>query len=158
MQVKAIIKASISIYGKSQKEFPPEIMLPMVSSFKEVNFLKKLIDDGWIGKPIAANAFMMGHGHENWHPDPEFYYEKGGGPMFDMGPYYLTSLIKIFGNVEKVISYSQKTFDKRKVENPDVDYSEIKVDIDTHYFALLKFESDIVVDFQVSSQIRGIES
>ena len=45
MQVKAIIKASISVYGKNQKEFPPEIMLPMVSSFKEVNFLKKLIDD-----------------------------------------------------------------------------------------------------------------
>ena len=44
MQVKAIIKASISIYGKNQKEFPPEIMLPMVSSFKEVNFLKKLIE------------------------------------------------------------------------------------------------------------------
>ena len=52
----------------------------------------KLIDDGWIGTPIAATAFMMGKGHEHWHPDPEFYYAKGGGPMFDMGPYYLTAL------------------------------------------------------------------
>ena len=67
-----------------------------------------------------------------------FYYKRGGGPLFDMGPYYLTSLIKIFGNVEKVISYSQKTFDTRKVENPDVDYNEIKVDIDTHYFGFIK--------------------
>ena len=48
---------------------------------------RKLIDDGWIGQPIGANAFMMSHGHEGWHPDPEFYYEKGGGPMFDMGPH-----------------------------------------------------------------------
>jgi len=52
-----------------------------------------------------------------------------------------------------VISYSQKTFDTRKVENPDVDYNEIKVDIDTHYFEVLKFEYDIVVDFQVSFDI-----
>jgi len=50
---------------------------------------RKLIDDGWIGKPIAATAFMMNHGHEHWHPDPEFYYKVGGGPMFDMGPYYI---------------------------------------------------------------------
>jgi predicted dehydrogenase len=53
---------------------------------------RKLIDDGWIGKPIAATAFMTCHGHESWHPDPEFYYKLGGGPMLDMGPYYLTAL------------------------------------------------------------------
>ena len=48
---------------------------------------RKLIDDGWIGEPVAATAFMMSHGHESWHPSPEFYYQRGGGPMFDMGPY-----------------------------------------------------------------------
>jgi predicted dehydrogenase len=47
---------------------------------------RKLIDDGAIGTPIAATAFMVGHGHESWHPNPEFYYKPGGGPMFDMGP------------------------------------------------------------------------
>jgi hypothetical protein len=52
---------------------------------------RKIIDDGWIGEPVAATAFMMCHGHESWHPDPEFYYKVGGGPMFDMGPYYLTA-------------------------------------------------------------------
>ncbi|MDQ1257560.1 MAG: hypothetical protein QG656_2166, partial [Candidatus Hydrogenedentes bacterium] len=52
---------------------------------------RKLIDDGWIGEPVAATAFMQCHGHESWHPDPEFYYELGGGPMLDMGPYYLTA-------------------------------------------------------------------
>ena len=59
---------------------------------------RKLIDDGWIGKPLAASAFMQCHGHENWHPDPEFYYELGGGPMFDMGPYYLSALITLLGS------------------------------------------------------------
>lgn len=51
----------------------------------------KLIDEGVIGEPVAATSFMLGRGHEHWHPDPEFYYAAGGGPMFDMGPYYLTA-------------------------------------------------------------------
>ncbi len=58
---------------------------------------RKLIDDGWIGEPIGCTAFMMCHGHESWHPDPEFYYKAGGGPMFDMGPYYLTALVNLLG-------------------------------------------------------------
>ena len=60
---------------------------------------RKLIDDGWIGEPIAASAFMTNHGHESWHPDPEFYYQLGGGPMLDMGPYYLTALVNLMGPV-----------------------------------------------------------
>ena len=60
---------------------------------------RKLIDDGWIGEPVAANAFMMSHGHESWHPDPDFYYQPGGGPMFDMGPYYLTALVALIGPI-----------------------------------------------------------
>ena len=59
---------------------------------------RKLIDDGWIGEPVAATAFMTCHGHESWHPDPEFYYEVGGGPMLDMGPYYLTALVNLMGS------------------------------------------------------------
>jgi predicted dehydrogenase len=58
---------------------------------------RKLIDDGWIGEPIAATAFMTCHGHESWHPDPAFYYMVGGGPMLDMGPYYLTALVNLVG-------------------------------------------------------------
>src|SRR5687767_9615435 len=57
----------------------------------------KLVDDGAIGEPIGANAFMLCHGHESWHPSPEFYYEQGGGPLFDMGPYYLTALMALMG-------------------------------------------------------------
>ncbi|MGH2343774.1 MAG: Gfo/Idh/MocA family protein, partial [Chloroflexota bacterium] len=50
---------------------------------------RALIDEGAIGDPVAAIAHMLCHGHESWHPDPAFYYKRGGGPLFDMGPYYL---------------------------------------------------------------------
>jgi predicted dehydrogenase len=64
---------------------------------------RKLIDDGWIGEPVAAVAFMLGHGHEHWHPDPDFYYQPGGGPMFDMGPYYLTTLVNLIGSARVTV-------------------------------------------------------
>ena len=63
---------------------------------------RKVIDEGRIGEPIAATAFMVNHGHESWHPSPEFFYKQGGGPMFDMGPYYLSALINLMGPVRRV--------------------------------------------------------
>ena len=63
---------------------------------------RQLIDDGAIGEPVAATAFFAGHGHEHWHPDPAFYYQAGGGPMFDMGPYYLTALVSLIGPIRRV--------------------------------------------------------
>jgi predicted dehydrogenase len=63
---------------------------------------RKAIDDGWIGRPVAFTAFMMCRGHESWHPDPEFYYQAGGGPMMDMGPYYLTALLNLLGPMRRL--------------------------------------------------------
>ncbi|MEX0775113.1 MAG: Gfo/Idh/MocA family oxidoreductase [Phycisphaeraceae bacterium] len=63
---------------------------------------RKLIDDGAIGRPLVATAFMMGRGVETWHPNPEFYYKPGGGPMLDMGPYYLTALLNMLGKIDTV--------------------------------------------------------
>ena len=63
---------------------------------------RKVIDDGAIGTPVAFTAFMMGRGHESWHPSPEFYYAPGGGPMFDMGPYYLTALLNLLGPLKRL--------------------------------------------------------
>ena len=76
---------------------------------------RKLIDDGWIGEPIGATAFMLCHGHESWHPDPEFYYKVGGGPMFDMGPYYLTTLVTLLGPVASVQASGQIGFAERLI-------------------------------------------
>jgi predicted dehydrogenase len=63
---------------------------------------RRCLDDGLIGTPVAATAFMVTPGHERWHPAPEFYYQPGGGPLFDMGPYYLTALVTLLGPVRRV--------------------------------------------------------
>ena len=63
---------------------------------------RQLIDEGAIGRPVAFTAFMMCPGHEHWHPNPQFFYESGGGPMFDMGPYYLTALLNFFGPIRRI--------------------------------------------------------
>ncbi len=63
---------------------------------------RKLVDEGAIGRPVAGTAFFMCPGHESWHPNPAFYYAPGGGPMLDMGPYYITDLVNLLGPVEQV--------------------------------------------------------
>jgi predicted dehydrogenase len=74
---------------------------------------RKLIDDGAIGEPVAATAFMLGHGPESWHPNPGFFYRQGAGPLFDMGPYYLTALIHLLGPVERVAALARISFAER---------------------------------------------
>ena len=76
---------------------------------------RKLIDDGFIGQPVGAAAFMMCRGHESWHPSPEFYYQHGGGPMMDMGPYYLTALVNLLGGVSGVTGITRKSFPQRVI-------------------------------------------
>ncbi len=80
---------------------------------------RKLIDDGAIGKPLVATAFMMGRGHESWHPNPEFYYEPGGGPMLDMGPYYLTALINMLGPIVAVSGMADIMIPRRTITHGD---------------------------------------
>ena len=69
--------------------------------------------------PVAAAAFMAGHGHEGWHPNPDFYYKVGGGPMFDMGPYYLTALVSLLGPVRRVTGSTRASFPQRVITNPE---------------------------------------
>ena len=69
---------------------------------------RKLIDEGIIGTPHSAYAFMLCPGHESWHPGPDFYYQPGGGPMLDMGPYYLTALVNLLGPVNSVYGKTSK--------------------------------------------------
>ena len=100
---------------------------------------RKLIDDGWIGSVVAANAFMMCHGHEGWHPNPEFYYQPGGGPMFDMGPYYLTALVSLIGPVSRVAAMTRRTFDERVIGSEPKKGTRIQVEVPTHIAGVLEF-------------------
>jgi predicted dehydrogenase len=114
---------------------------------------RKLIDDGWIGEPVAATAFMQCHGHESWHPDPAFYYHEGGGPMFDMGPYYLTALVTLMGAVKRVSGSARITFDKRTITSEPKRGDTIHVEVPTHVAGTLDFQcgaiATIVTSFDV---------
>jgi predicted dehydrogenase len=114
---------------------------------------RKLIDDGAIGEPVAATAFMMGHGPERWHPDPEFFYKVGGGPMFDMGPYYLTALVSLLGPVQRVSGTTRISFPEREIGSEPKRGTKIKVEIPTYVVGTLEFASGpvgtIITSFDV---------
>lgn len=128
---------------------------------------RKIIDDGKIGKPIAAVAFMACHGHESWHPDPEFYYKPGGGPLLDMGPYYLTALVNLIGPIEKVSGFSRIFSPERTITSKPKYGTSIKVEIPTHIAGTIDFSSGaigtIIMSFDVwrhnlpSIEIYGTE-
>jgi len=123
---------------------------------------RKIIDDGWIGKPVAVTAFMTCPGHESWHPDPEFYYKKGGGPMFDMGPYYLTALVNLVGPIRQVKASTKITFDERTITSEPRNGTKIKVDVPTHVAGIMDFYNQatgvIITSFDVwSAQLPRIE-
>lgn len=123
---------------------------------------RKLIDDGWIGEPVAATAFMLCHGHESWHPSPEFYYQVGGGPMFDMGPYYLTALVSLMGPVKRVSGSTRVTFPQRTITSKPKYGKVVDVEVPTHVAGVLDFASGaigtIVTSFDVwSAEVPRIE-
>ena len=123
---------------------------------------RKLIDDGAIGQPVAATAFMTNHGHESWHPDPEFFYKAGGGPMFDMGPYYLTALVNLIGPVRRVAGSTRVTFAERTITSKPKYGQKITVDVPTHVAGILDFENGaigtIITTFDVwKAQLPRIE-
>ncbi len=105
---------------------------------------RKLIDDGIIGRPIGATAFMMVPGHERWHPNPEFYYKKGGGPMYDMGPYYLTALVNLMGGVSEVCGMGNISFPQRTITSEPKNGEIIDVEVNTHIAGLLRFETGAI--------------
>jgi predicted dehydrogenase len=112
-----------------------------------------MIDSGAIGKVVSAQAFMMGHGVEAWHPSPHFFYQKGGGPMFDMGPYYLTALVTLIGGIERVTGVAKKTFDTRTVTSEAHKGDIIEVEIPTHVTGILEFKNGAVANLTTSFDV-----
>jgi predicted dehydrogenase len=102
---------------------------------------RKLIDDGAIGRPVAFTAFMMGRGHESWHPSPEFYYESGGGPMFDMGPYYLTALLQMLGPVKRLTGAATIAIPQRTITSKPKSGQKIRVQTPDHICGTMEFEN-----------------
>ena len=118
---------------------------------------RKVIDDGAIGEPVAAVAFMMSHGHESWHPDPDFYYQPGGGPMFDMGPYYLTALVALLGPVRRVTGSARITFPERTITSQPRFGTKITVNTPTHVAGVMDFASGAVATIITSFDVWPTE-
>ena len=105
---------------------------------------RKLIDEGAIGRVVGANAHMIGHGPESWHPDSEFFYKFGGGPMMDMGPYYITALINLLGRVKETTGVVNISFPERMITAKEQYGKIIKVDVPTYIDGVMVFESGAV--------------
>ncbi len=128
---------------------------------------RKLIDDGYIGTPVAAAAFMICRGHESWHPSPEFYYQFGGGPMMDMGPYYLTAMVNLLGGVSGLTGVTKKSFAQRTITSAPKKGKVIDVEVPTHVTGIMNFDSgavgtilttfDVHYDTQARLEIYGSE-
>lgn len=116
---------------------------------------RKVIDEGGIGKPVAFTAFMLCPGHESWHPNPFFYYEVGGGPMFDMGPYYLTALVHLFGPVIRVSGMTATPHEKRLVTSQPHSGEYAPVHVPTHVQCLLEMASGVVGTLITSFDVQA---
>lgn len=105
---------------------------------------RKALDDGLIGEPIGASAFVRHSKAETWHPDPRFLFQAGGGPVLDMGPYYLAILVNLLGPVRSVAAAARIGAKVRTVTAPDRAVDSIDVEVPTHASAVLVFDSGVI--------------
>ncbi|MCU1569766.1 MAG: NADH-dependent dehydrogenase [Naasia sp.] len=103
--------------------------------------VRRRVDDGSIGVPLTALTLFQTGGPERWHPSPDFFYAPGGGPLFDMGPYYLTELIQVFGPVKSVYALGSTSHETRTVGSGPRAGESIPVAVPSHVSAMLEFES-----------------
>jgi predicted dehydrogenase len=114
---------------------------------------RKLVDEGAIGLPLAGSAFFMCPGHERWHPSPAFYYAKGGGPMLDMGPYYITALVNLIGPVARVSGSATRARSERLITSEPLNGTMIPVEVATHVAGTLEFVSGATVSIAMSFDV-----
>lgn len=115
---------------------------------------RALIDDGAIGEPLAATAFLMGAGPESWHPSPAFFYQHGAGPMFDVGVYYLTALVSLLGPVRRVCGSARISRAQRPITSEPLRGTMIDVEVPTHVAAVLDLVSGPVVSLVASFDVQ----
>lgn len=116
---------------------------------------RRLIDEGAIGQPVAAVGAFLGSGPERWHPSPEFFYQPGAGPLFDMGPYYLTALISLLGPVRRVSSSARITHAERVIGAEARRGERIPVSVPTYVSATLDFTSGPVGTLLASFDVQA---
>jgi predicted dehydrogenase len=104
---------------------------------------RALIDAGAIGRPVGAHAAILGSGPESWHPNPDFFYQEGAGPLFDMGPYYLTALATLLGPARSVSGSARITHAERTIGSGPREGERIPVTTPTHVTALVEYDEAV---------------
>ncbi len=114
---------------------------------------RDVLEAGRIGGPVGAVASWATSGHEHWHPDPDFYYQEGGGPLFDMGPYYLTALVALLGPARAVAGTTTKATDERTITSEPRWGETIDVTVPTHETGTVTFENGTVGTVMMSFDV-----
>lgn len=124
---------------------------------------RELIDTGVLGDIVGLNGFMMGGGVESWHPNPPFYYQVGGGPLYDMGPYYLSAFIQLVGGVQTVTGMARVSFPVRHITSQPLAGTSVEVETPTHIVSVLGFQNGAIgqlttsFDTMAGTDLRNIE-
>ncbi|MDB5562559.1 MAG: putative GFO/IDH/MocA dehydrogenase, partial [Hyphomicrobiales bacterium] len=116
---------------------------------------RRIVDEGALGQPVGGTAYFMCPGHERWHPDPAFYYEIGGGPMLDMGPYYITDLVNLLGPVASVAGVATTPRPTRIITAKERQGEVIPVHVPTHVSGTLLFRNGAMVQMTMSFDVAG---
>ncbi len=111
---------------------------------------RHLLDAGKLGKVISGTCHVMGHGMEHWHPNPDFFYQPGAGPVLDIGPYYITNLIQLLGPVTHVMAHTSTPSKTRTISSKPRRGQKIKVETPTTIHAILEFKSGAVITLGTS--------
>ncbi|MHA6689530.1 Gfo/Idh/MocA family protein [Devosia sp. A449] len=116
---------------------------------------RAVVDSGALGQLVGGTAFFQCPGHEAWHPDPAFYYDIGGGPVLDMGPYYITDLVNLLGPVARVSAMGSRLRAQRPVLSELKQGQIIDVKVDTHVTASLGFANGAIVQVGLSFDVAA---
>ncbi|MCE9546629.1 MAG: Gfo/Idh/MocA family oxidoreductase [Planctomycetia bacterium] len=114
---------------------------------------RKLIDDGAIGKPISATANFLNHGSEGWHPNPDFFYQPGGGPLLGGSPYHFSALVTLLGPARSVSAMAKTTFKERLITSQPFSGQRIKVRTPTHLAGVVEFAQGTVATVTMSFDV-----
>jgi len=114
---------------------------------------RALVDGGALGEVVAGSATMMVPGHELWHPNPDFYYQSGGGPLLDMGPYYITCLVNMIGPLRAVMGHAKASHSTRTIGSGPRQGEVFDVQVPTHISGLLEFENGAAVTLTTSFDV-----
>lgn len=111
---------------------------------------RRAVDAGRVGRPIAGAASVLSHGMEHWHPNPEFFFKRGGGPIHDIGPYYVTQLVNLLGPVARVTAQASTASPTRTVTSEPRKGQVIEVEVPTTVNGVLSFASGANVALSAS--------